>query len=233
MQSWMIYGANGYTGTLIAREAVRQGLRPVLGGRRRDAIEALASELGLDYRVFDLKDAQAAREAIRGICVVAHCAGPFSATSAPMLDACLAEGAHYLDITGEIDVFIAAHDRHAEAVAANIVVCPGVGFDVIPTDCLAATLKSELPDADRLTLGFDSRSGLSPGTAKTSVEGLREGGKVRVDGEIRRVPLAYQSRDIDFGNGTKAAATIPWGRDSTPNPFRPEVLKWPVRVSRA
>lgn len=215
MQSWMIYGANGYTGQLVAREAARQGLRPVLGGRRRAAVEALASELGLDYRIFDLRDADAARQGVRGISVVAHCAGPFSATSKPMLDACLAEHAHYVDITGEIDVFTAAHQRHAEAVAAGIVVCPGVGFDVIPTDCVAATLKAELPDADRLALGFDSRSGLSPGTAKTSVEGLREGGKVRIDGEIRQVPLAYQSRHIDFGNGTKSAATIPWGDVAT------------------
>lgn len=215
MQPWMIYGANGYTGQLVAREATRQGLKPVLGGRRRAAIEALAGELGLDYRIFDLSDAEAARRAVSGMQVVAHCAGPFSATSKPMLDACLAEQAHYLDITGEIDVFIASHDRHADAVAAGIVICPGVGFDVIPTDCLAAVLKSELPDADRLALGFDSRSGLSPGTAKTSIEGLREGGKVRVDGEIRRVPLAYQSRDIDFGNGTKSAATIPWGDIAT------------------
>ena len=215
MQQWMIYGANGYTGELVAREAARQRLRPVLAGRRRSAIEALARELKLDHRIFDLHDAEAARKGVQGMGVVANCAGPFSATSRPMLDACMAEHVHYLDITGEIDVFVDAHARHGQAVEAGIVVCPGVGFDVIPTDCVAATLKAELPDADRLALGFDSKSGLSPGTAKTSVEGLREGGKVRIDGEIRKVPLAYQSRQIDFGNGTKSAATIPWGDIAT------------------
>ncbi|WP_304641299.1 saccharopine dehydrogenase family protein [Pseudomonas sp.] len=214
MNCWMIYGANGYTGELIAREAVRLGLKPVLAGRRRRAIEALANQLGLESRVFDLQQIEPSRH-LQGIRVVAHCAGPFSSTSQPMIDACLSARAHYLDITGEISVFVAAQARHAEAVEAGVVLCPGVGFDVIPTDCLAAVLKEAMPDADRLALGFDSKSGFSPGTAKTSIEGLREGGRIREDGKIRSVPLAYQCRDIDFGNGTRHAASIPWGDIAT------------------
>lgn len=215
MGEWMIYGANGYTGELVAREAVKQGLTPVLAGRNSAAVIALAEELQLTHRIFDLNDADATSQGLNGIQAVAHCAGPFSATSQPMIDACLANHCHYLDITGEIDVFIAAQQRHNEAVAANIVICPGVGFDVIPTDCLAATLKAELHDADHLALGFDSRSGFSPGTAKTSVEGLKLGGKVREKDKIRSVPMAWQSREIDFGNGSKHAVTIPWGDIAT------------------
>ncbi|WP_235906816.1 saccharopine dehydrogenase family protein [Pseudomonas saliphila] len=215
MHQWMIYGANGYAGRLLAREAVKQGLQPVLAGRKQREIEALATELGLEHRVFTLDDSAAMQDALRNMNLVAHCAGPFSATSRPMIDACLATQTHYLDITGEIDVFVAAHARNAEAQAAGIVLCPGVGFDVIPTDCLAACLKQALPDADQLALGFDSRSGFSPGTAKTSVEGLKHGGKVRIDDEIATVPLVYQSREIDFGDGTKYAVTIPWGDVAT------------------
>lgn len=215
MREWMIYGANGYTGNLLAREASKQGFTPVLAGRNKQALEALASELGLPCRVFDLRDPVKANAGLKGMQAVAHCAGPFSATSQPMIDACLATHCHYLDITGEIEVFVAAQKRHAEAEAADIVICSGVGFDVIPTDCIAATLKTELPDADRLALGFDSRSGFSPGTAKTSVEGLKYGGKVREKDKIRTVPLAWQSREIDFGNGTKHAVTIPWGDIAT------------------
>ena len=215
MRQWMMYGANGYAGRLLAQEAVKQGLQPVLAGRSSAAIEALASELGLEHRVFKLGDSTAAQEALKDMTVVAHCAGPFSATSRPMIDACLASQTHYLDITGEIDVFVQAHARNAEAQAAGIILCPGVGFDVIPTDCLAACLKQALPDADQLALGFDSRSGFSPGTAKTSVEGLKHGGKVRIDDEITTVPLVYQSREIDFGDGTKYAVTIPWGDIAT------------------
>ena len=167
---WMIYGANGYTGELIAREAVRRGLKPVLAGRTAAKVEPLAASLDLQARVFDLLDAVATARSVEGMGLVLHCAGPFSATAAPMMAACLATHAHYLDITGEIGVFEHARTLDAAARAAGIVICPGVGFDVIPTDCVAAALKAALPDATHLVLGFDSRSGFSPGTAKTSVE---------------------------------------------------------------
>jgi short subunit dehydrogenase-like uncharacterized protein len=212
---WMIYGANGYTGELIAREAVRRGLKPVLAGRTAAKVEPLAAGLGLQARVFDLANAAVTSMGVEGMRLVLHCAGPFSATATPMMAACLAMRAHYLDITGEISVFEHAGTLEAAARAAGVVVCPGVGFDVIPTDCVAATLNAALPDATHLALGFDSRSGFSPGTAKTSVEGLAQGGKVRQDGRIISVPLAYKTRRIDFGDGEKLAMTIPWGDVST------------------
>lgn len=212
---WMIYGANGYTGELIAREAQARGLRPVLAGRSPRKIEALARELGLESRVFDLANVDASASQLAGISVVLHCAGPFSATSAPMLEACLMSKTHYLDISGEITVFEHAQALNSRAQQQGIVICPGVGFDVIPTDCVAAALKAALPDATQLALGFDSRSGFSPGTAKTSVEGLAQGGRVRRNGKIVQVPLAFKTRKIDFGDGEKLAMSIPWGDVST------------------
>ena len=212
---WMIYGANGYTGELIARDAVRRDLNPVLAGRTATKVEQLASNLGLQARIFDLENATATTRCIEGMGLVLNCAGPFSATAAAMMTVCLAAHVHYLDITGEIGVFEHSRTLDAAARAAGIVICPGVGFDVIPTDCVAATLKAALPDATRLALGFDSRSGFSPGTAKTSVEGLAQGGKVRQNGHIISVPLAYKTRRIDFGDGEKLAMTIPWGDVST------------------
>lgn len=212
---WMIYGANGYTGELVAREAVRRGLTPMLAGRSPEKIELLARELGLEARSFDLDDATRTARQIEGQFLVLNCAGPFSATAEPMMEACLQARAHYLDITGEIVVFELAQSLDAQARTAGVVVCPGVGFDVIPTDCVAAALKAALPDATHLALGFDSRSGMSPGTAKTSVEGLAQGGRVRRDGKIVAVPLAFKVRRIDFGDGEKDAMTIPWGDVST------------------
>lgn len=212
---WMIYGANGYTGELIAREAARRGMKPTLAGRNAAKLEPLAAELGLPFKAFALDDAATIASGIDGMTLVLHCAGPFSKTAAPMMAACLKQCAHYLDITGEIDVFEHAQSLDKSARAAGIIICPGVGFDVIPTDCIAAHLKAALPDATHLALGFDSRSGFSPGTAKTSIEGLGAGGKVRINGEIKSVPLAYKTRRIDFGDGEKLAMTIPWGDIST------------------
>ena len=212
---WMIYGAYGYTGRLIAAAVRERGLTPLLAGRDAGRVEALAAEIGLEYRVFDLAQPQRARLALAGVAVVAHCAGPFSATSEAMIDACLATGSHYVDITGEIGVFEAAHARDRAAREAGIVVCPGVGFDVIPTDCLAACLKEALPDAATLALGFDTDGQLSPGTSKTALEGMRVGGQVRRAGRIVGVPLGWKRRRINFGRGERPAVTIPWGDIST------------------
>lgn len=213
--NWMIYGANGYTGELIAREAQSRGLSPVLAGRKQEALLPLSRELGLELRVFGLEGAESIQKNLDGIGLVLHCAGPFSATSANMIDACLRQKTDYLDITGEIEVLEHAQAMHSEAARAGIVVCSGVGFDVIPTDCVAAALKQALPDATRLALGFDSRSPFSKGTAKSSIEGLALGGRVRENGVIVQVPLAHRVRQIDFGDGEKLATTIPWGDVST------------------
>ncbi|HEY4368087.1 MAG TPA: saccharopine dehydrogenase NADP-binding domain-containing protein [Steroidobacteraceae bacterium] len=212
---WLLYGATGYTGELIAREAVRRGMRPVLAGRSREKLAKLAAELNCPSAVFALEDHTAMLSALENVAAVLHCAGPFSATARPMMQACLASHIHYLDITGEIDVFELAQSVHEKAQRAGSVLCPGVGFDVVPTDCLALKLKQALPDATHLALGFDARSGLSKGTAKTTVESLGGGSRLRRDGRIVSVPLASQSRRIDFGNGEKLAVGIGWGDVST------------------
>jgi short subunit dehydrogenase-like uncharacterized protein len=215
MNNFLIYGANGYTGALLARAAVMAGQGPVLAGRNAAALAALAAELGLEPRLFALDDPAAVAEGIRGVAVVLHCAGPFAHTSRPMADACLRTGTHYLDITGEAAVFEALAARDAEARAAGVMLLPGAGFDVVPSDCLAAHLKRRLPSATHLALGFQSLGRLSRGTAKTMAENLDGGGLVRQERVLRRVHAAWKTRVIDFGTGPVKAMTIPWGDVAT------------------
>jgi short subunit dehydrogenase-like uncharacterized protein len=207
---WMIYGANGYTGELIAREAVRRGERPLLAGRSAERIEPLARELGLEWRAFDL-----ASPDLSGVALVLHCAGPFFHTSRPMVRACLDAGVHYLDITGEIAVFESVFARDADAKKRGVALIPGVGFDVVPTDCLGAMLHAKLPDANELWLAFSSKSGVSPGTLKTMIEGAGWGSAIRRDGRIKRVPHLWDVRTIPFPSGPRLATTIPWGDIAT------------------
>lgn len=209
--SWMIYGANGYTGELIAREAVARGMTPILAGRSRAKVERLANELKLACRIFDLDKPAGIAAQLDGVKLVLLTAGPFSATSQPMVQACIQAGAHYLDITGEIDVFEQVYRADADARKAGVVLCPGVGFDVIPTDCVAAALKEALPDAVELRLGFDTTVSLSPGTMRTTLESAPQGGRVRRSGQLMHVPLAHEVRRIDFGRGERLAVAVPWG----------------------
>src|SRR5207302_5159645 len=177
-----IYGANGYTGQLIAELARDGGDEPVLAGRSAAKVRSLAERLGLPWRAFPLEQPD-----LREVKLVLHCAGPFSATSRPMVDACLAARAHYLDITGEVEVFESVFARDAEARERGVVLLPGTGFDVVPSDCLAASLQQRLPSATKLELAFASLGRASPGTLKTSIEALPRGGMVRRGGKLVRV----------------------------------------------
>lgn len=211
LPAWMIYGAAGYSGMLIAEAAVERGLAPVLAGRG-DNVRALAGRLGLECRTFDVEQADGNLD---GISLLLNCAGPFSATAAPMIAACLRAGAHYLDITGEIDVFEHAAALDGAAKAAGLVLCPGVGFDVVPTDCVALALKEALPDATELALAFDIGSALSRGTARTTVEALAKGGRVRAGGRIVAEPMAARIRRIDIGGRTRSCVSLAWGDIAT------------------
>ncbi len=178
-------------------------------------MRALAERLSLPWRAFALDGTDAAIEGIDGVDLVLHAAGPFSATSRPMVDACLEAGAHYLDITGEIPVFEAAFARDTEARDAGIVLFPGTGFDVVPSDCLAASLHAAMPDATRLYLAIAAIGTASRGTMKTMVEGIAEGGAVRRGGVIERVPSGWKTRTIPFHDKPRLCVTLPWGDVST------------------
>jgi short subunit dehydrogenase-like uncharacterized protein len=212
---FLLYGSYGYTGRLIAERARELGLTPLLAGRDARAVETQAAELGAPHRAFALDDAAALDAALRETRVVLHAAGPFSRTAKPMVEACLRTGTHYLDITGEIGVFEMAAARDARAKSAGVMLLPGAGFDVVPSDCLAAHLKRRLPTATSLTLAFMGLGGVSRGTLTTMAENAGEGGAVRRGGRITRVPAAYRSMEVDFGRGPVTVTTIPWGDVST------------------
>ncbi|MGD8379227.1 MAG: saccharopine dehydrogenase NADP-binding domain-containing protein [Gammaproteobacteria bacterium] len=216
MSEILIYGSYGYTGELIVARMRERGLRPLLAGRNTDALRSQADRYGLDYRVVRQADSAALAGAMGEARALLNCAGPFIHTYRAAVRACLAKGAHYLDITGEIPVFEGLAVLDAEARRQEIMLLPGTGFDVVPTDCLAAHLKERLPEARSLALAFYGGGGLSRGTRRTMAEGLGEPGAARREGRIIQIPPAWHERRIDFGDGrTRTAVTIPWGDVST------------------
>ena len=211
----MIYGAYGYTGELITRFAAERGLKPILAGRNEGKISELAGKYGFEYRVFSLDETAKLDAALQEVDMVLHCAGPFSITSLPMVKACLRNRKHYTDITGEISVFETCAAMDAKAQEAGVMVMPGVGFDVVPSDSLARHLKDRLPTATHLSLAFYGMGRISHGTQATMTMNVGKGGAIRKDGKITGVPAAWKTREIDFGEVTKTGVTIPWGDVST------------------
>ncbi len=208
---FLLYGSYGYTGQLIAEEALRFGLRPVLAGRNAQRLVSQAERLGLEYRVFDLDNRKLVAANLDGLPLVLNCAGPFAATAMPLVEACLKSHAHYLDITGELSTFTALAERDAAARQAGVMLMPGVGLDVVPSDCLAVHLKTRLPSATRLTLAFSGAKHASRGTLITALGSLGSTSFTRHAGHLVAVPLAHQTRFIDFGQGLKRVIGIPLG----------------------
>ena len=212
-RSFLLYGCTGFVGRAIARTAVQNGFRPIVAGRDHDRVEVQATELGVEHRVFGLEDRTAMDKALEEVTVVLHCAGPYIHTSRQMVDGCLRTGTHYLDLTGEIPVYEALAARDSESKSRGVMLLPGVGFDVVPTDCLALHLKQRLPSATHLALAFssDGPAGLPPGTSKTAIEMIPFGDRVRRDGRLETPPRGAKTRMIDFGRGPVEAKALTWG----------------------
>ena len=215
--NWVLYGSTGFTGDLIARLAIQRGQPPLLAGRSREKLKRQAQELGLDYVACGLDDSDALQSLVTRGMVVLNCAGPYKFTAEPIVTACLKRGTHYLDITGETMVFEALARRDEHARSANIVILPGIGFDVAPTDCLAVYLHERLPYANWLRLAIRSKGGsrLSRGTMTTTLVIFSQGNWIWRNGKLVRVPLGSQTRLIDFGSEVRKMALIGLGDAST------------------
>ena len=212
----LIYGANGYTGRLILGRLPEYKLTAMIAGRNAAEISELAMRYHLPFEIVELTEKDKLLNLLQDIMVVLHVAGPFKYTAKPMIEACIESGTHYLDITGEIDVFEMAKQYSEAAKEAGIMLMPGAGFDVVPTDCMALYLKNKLPSATSLKLAFVTLGGgLSHGTALTMIEGLGEGGAVRVGGSIVRKPIGHKGRWIEFSDKRLFVMTIPWGDVAT------------------
>jgi short subunit dehydrogenase-like uncharacterized protein len=216
MADFLIYGSYGYTGSLLVEQAIKAGLQPLLAGRDAEKLAAQARTLSLPAVSFDLSNTEALEAALRQVPLVVHCAGPFVHTYRQMVEACLRTGTHYLDISGEIPAFEALAGMSDAAREKNITLMPGAGFDVVPSDCLAAHLKRRLLTATSLKLYIRSvKGGVSRGTARSAVENMQRGGMLRRDGSLIRVPAAAKTVEVDFGRGPVKAVLVGWGDVST------------------
>jgi len=216
LKKFLVYGSYGYTGNLIVEQAVNLGLKPLLAGRDEKQLRAQAEKFGLEYRIFSIEDSAALDSALMEVDAVLHCAGPFVLTFRQMAEACIRTKRHYVDISGEIEGFEALAAMNEEAKRAGIMLLPGGGFDVVPSDCLIAYAAEKLPHATHLELYIKSvGSGISRGTARSGIENSHRQGRIRRDGKIVSVPNVWDTKFIDFGRGPSRLVSMGWGDVST------------------
>lgn len=215
MSTWMLYGAYGFTGKLIVEEALRRGHWPVLAGRNPAKLAELAATSGLEWISIDLDEPDRLAREVEPFDLVFHAAGPFVRTSEPMIAACLAGGAHYLDITGELSVFENTFRQGSAAKAAGVTLMSGVGYDIVPSDCLARYVADQLPGATHLETGLRALADVSSGTVKSGQVNLGDmpgGSAVRRDGRLVARPLGRDTRTVRFSDGVeKTLVAFPWG----------------------
>jgi short subunit dehydrogenase-like uncharacterized protein len=216
MKNFLVYGSYGYTGGLIIEQAAKNGLRPLLAGRNEKQLREQAKKYGLEYRAFSIDDTTALDSALMEVDAVLHCAGPFVLTFRQMAEACIRTKRHYVDISGEIEGFEALAAMDKEAKHADIMLLPGGGFDVVPSDCLIAYVAKKLTGATHLELYIKNiGGGVSRGTARSGVENMQRQGRIRRDGMIVNVPNVWHSKNIDFGRGPTRVVSVGWGDVST------------------
>ena len=208
----MIHGATGFTGRMVAREAIALGERPLLAGRSADKVRRVAEELGLPWVAFDLGYGAAAVAALRGVELVLLAAGPFDGLAQPMMDACLEARAHYTDLDNELPVFRAAKERDARARERGVAIVPGIGFGTIATGSLVKRVVAALPDATRLecALHIATTDG-GPATGESVLAAIRMGGRIRRGGRLVEHPLGAGGREIPFADRSRRASPVPTG----------------------
>ncbi|WP_313344326.1 saccharopine dehydrogenase NADP-binding domain-containing protein [Stenotrophomonas sp.] len=145
MKTLMIYGASGYTGRMAAAHAKEAGLKLVLAGRDEAPLQALATRLGVAYRVFALDNAGDVAYGLQDITVLLNCAGPFAHTAGALMEACLGGGVHYLDIAAELDSYQLAERHDLSATEAGVMLMPGSGGSVAMLGSLAARAVERVP----------------------------------------------------------------------------------------
>jgi short subunit dehydrogenase-like uncharacterized protein len=209
--SFVLYGATGYAGELVARRAVAEGLTPILAGRDALALARLATELSVEHVSVQLSDREGLDALLGRAKVLLNAAGPFADTTPPLLLRALAGKVHYLDLSGELASLQWAASQHAAARASGVLAMPGVGFDVVPSDCLAVHVARGMRRPRQLTLAIFGMGQPSRGSARTMVREYGRLVRVRRRGALIGVAPGTGERVVRVGETTRSALPVSWG----------------------
>jgi short subunit dehydrogenase-like uncharacterized protein len=211
-KSWMIYGAYGVTGQMVVREAVQQGLRPVLAGRSGTKLAEMGQTFGLEWISFDISDKEAVKSALSGVAAVLNLAGPFADTAPLLVEACLETGTHYLDIANEIELFQKLLTYQKAAQAKPVAILPGVGFGTVATNFLAKAVAKQLPEATHLEVAVAAyNTSASTGATGTVLEVISHGGYIYDRGQLKSYRLGKGVKQLALPDQEKTFMPTPSG----------------------
>ncbi|WP_442591796.1 saccharopine dehydrogenase family protein [Pedobacter sp. AW31-3R] len=205
----LIYGATGYTGTLIVHEAARRGLDFEIAGRNEEKLAALSTELNVPYHVFPVNDLGGWKASLEGKTALLNIAGPFSETAEYAMEAAILFKVHYFDITAEVDIYRLAESKDAAAKAAGIMLLPGAGLFATYDPLVVHTAK-RVKNPIAMRAAFKYSGGFTPGSVASSSNIINAGMLVRKNGKIKKLNEA-PSATFDLGNGPEDFSLMPLG----------------------
>lgn len=200
MKTLMIYGATGYTGRMAAAHAKESGLKLVLAGRDEAPLQALATRLGVEYRVFALDNAGGVDYGLQDIAVLLNCAGPFAHTAGALMEACLRTSVHYLDIAAELESYQLAERHDLSATDAGVMLMPGSGGSVAMLGSLAARAAERVPSPVAIRIALHVAGSMSRGSALSASQHVTATCLMR-KGDVLTPRAPDALRDLDFGKG--------------------------------
>ncbi len=197
-----VYGAYGHTGRFVVDELIARGFVPILAGRDgaklRDYSDAYP---GLEARVATAEDPASLNAALSGAAAVINCAGPFVATTGPVIEAALRAGIPYVDVAAEVDATLTAFSYAEQARAGGVAVIPAMAFHGGLGDLLVTAAMGDWTEADSAHLAYGKDSWHPTiGTRKTF--GVILGG---LDGRTlsyRDGGLAYRDTEMPLSSWT-------------------------------
>lgn len=202
----LIYGAAGYMGQLFLKTIQKENLAIVLGSR-------INFESAYQVRVFSLDNQNEIIENIKDVKLVINLAGPFKYTNKQLVEACIENGSHYIDIAGEVPELEAIFDYNEMAKKANIMLMPGAGFGIVPTDIVANLAKQKLLDATHLKIAYITNGGASRGTLKTVLADINKEGVLLQNGIFEKTMPASKTFQFLANNRPQKLVYNPWRAD--------------------
>ena len=212
-----VYGATGYTGKLVVREAVRRGLEVVLAGRSAERLRRVAHDLELQapVRTAAVDDRDALRHAFGDCAAVINCAGPFSRLGEPVVRAAVETGTHYVDTSGEQPYMKRIIDRYDDAAqAAEVAVVTSMGFDYVPGDLICRLAARDHEPLRELVVAYAVGGfGATRGTLHSTLEIMKGGDLAYRDGDWRPAGAGPMRASFRFPSphGRQAVGKYPSG----------------------
>jgi short subunit dehydrogenase-like uncharacterized protein len=213
-----VYGATGHTGRLVAAELLARDRHIVLAGRSAEGLRELAAELDAPGVVAThpaaVEDPAALHELASRCAVLVNCAGPFSATGAPVATAAVEAGCHYVDHALEQHHVRYLFDELAEpARRGGSVLIPGASFYGGFGDLLASAVADGLPAVERLVVGYAISGWRMTVGARNTAD--------QVISELRRVVYADGALEVRYVEPRNAVFPFP-------PPLGPQTMVAPV-----